>query len=277
MKTKLGNKRQVISKEELEFYYLDSLLSTVQIANILNSSPRTIQLYLKKYTIPTRSIKQAKMARLIQVSKGETLLPKLRDKEWLYEQYFVKKLSQVTIAKLLECNLGTIQYWMRQHNFKARTISAACKGLFSGKRNSMHGKFGHLNHFYGKSHGAETKRKISTSRLGKATGSSNGSWRGGIAKINVKIRKTTKYKEWRSRVLYMGNYQCQNCKNTKSYSLEVDHLKPLALLIKNNNIKTLSDAYKCNELWAVSNGRVLCRVCHQQTDTWGHRTTKLLK
>jgi len=46
-------------------------------------------------------------------------------------------------------------------------------GKWVGKNNPGWGKFGKLNHFYGKSHTDETKRKISKSRKGKGTGNKN--------------------------------------------------------------------------------------------------------
>lgn len=32
-----------------------------------------------------------------------------------------------------------------------------------------------------------------------------------------------------------------------------------------------------NDLWDINNGRTLCVDCHKKTETYGHKTKKLLK
>lgn len=86
------------------------------------------------------------------------------------------------------------------------------------------------------------------------------------------IRKCFEYRLWRSDVFHRDNYTCQFCKDKRGGNLEVDHIKPFAVILKENNIVTFEEAVRCQELWSVNNGRTLCKSCHKKTDTWGHKT-----
>lgn len=62
---------------------------------------------------------------------------------------------------------------------------------------------------------------------------------------------------WRRHVLERDRC-CQECGATDN--LEVDHIAPRS---------------RCPEMSLVLlNGRVLCRSCHQKTDTWGRRALR---
>ena len=69
----------------------------------------------------------------------------------------------------------------------------------------------------------------------------------------IRLRSSGEYKEWRIKVLKRDEYTCQEC-GTKEGILEVDHIKPFA--------------YFPQERFNINNGRVLCRECHQKTDTY---------
>lgn len=72
-------------------------------------------------------------------------------------------------------------------------------------------------------------------------------------------------------------FKCVLCGYDKGNVLEADHIKPFALILEENKIKTLKEAYGCLELWNVDNGRTLCKNCHKTTSTYGSRTTKLIQ
>ena len=51
--------------------------------------------------------------------------------------------------------------------------------------------------------------------------------------------------------------------------LNADHIEPLSKLIFENNILSVKQALKCDELWQTENGMTLCEKCHQETETYG--------
>ena len=51
--------------------------------------------------------------------------------------------------------------------------------------------------------------------------------------------------------------------------LNADHIKQMALIVYENELKTIHDAFECEELWDLNNGRTLCEECHKTTDTYG--------
>jgi hypothetical protein len=67
------------------------------------------------------------------------------------------------------CKMCGREYLLERRNSKFRCQS--CCQL--GSNNPMYGKFGELNHFYGKHHTEETKKNWSKQRRGKNTGNSN--------------------------------------------------------------------------------------------------------
>jgi len=81
--------------------------------------------------------------------------------------------------------------------------------------------------------------------------------------LNKVIRESFKYREWVIAVFKRDNYTCQKCKIRGGY-LEAHHIKGFALILKENNIKTLQDAFNCEELWDVSNGLTLHKDCHKE-------------
>lgn len=79
-----------------------------------------------------------------------------------------------------------------------------------------------------------------------------------------RIRKLPQYVNWRSDILSRDNYTCQYCK-IRGCELEVHHINPFYKIVEDNNIKSIEDAYKCNELWDIKNGITLCKDCHNLT------------
>lgn len=113
----------------------------------------------------------------------------------------------------------------------------------------------------GKHHSEETKLKISLAMRGENAPS----WKGGITKLNCKIRHSFEYKKWRSNVFERDNWTCQTC-NKRGCYLEAHHSpKSFSLILVENNIKSFEEAKKCKILWDVNNGVTLCRDCHDFT------------
>ena len=77
-------------------------------------------------------------------------------------------------------------------------------------------------------------------------------WREGLYAKSRVIRSSKEYRKWHKAVLERDKYSCIQC-GSKS-ELHVDHIKPFA---------TYPDL-RCE----VSNGRVLCKTCHELTDSY---------
>lgn len=101
-------------------------------------------------------------------------------------------------------------------------------------------------------------------------------WRGGTSKLQAHLRTCIEYKQWRRVIFSRDKFKCVKCggKGGRSNPLNADHVKPFSVLIKENNIKTIEEAHECAALWDINNGRTLCLLCHQQTETWGRNLLK---
>lgn len=93
-------------------------------------------------------------------------------------------------------------------------------------------------------------------------GASNPNWRGGIRPINMAIRASKEYSEWRTKVFQRDNYTCQECGKRNGLGFRVvlhaHHKKPFA---------------KFPELrLEIDNGQTLCEKCHHNkpkgADVW---------
>lgn len=117
-------------------------------------------------------------------------------------------------------------------------------------------------------------KKINKQRF---TGEKNPNWidRKDIIAPSI-IRTITFYGEWRKKILKRDNYCCVLCQK-RGGQLEVDHIKPFAMIIFENKIRTLGDAMACEELWNFQNARTLCRSCHLMTKTRGINYLKIMQ
>lgn len=122
------------------------------------------------------------------------------------------------------------------------------------------------NHKYGNSY--NKGKKVPYEKRLKRMGSNHPLWKGGTKNILNLVRELYEYRQWRSDVFQRDRYICQLCSN-KGGKIEVDHIKPFSLIIKENNIKNIQEALDCAELWNLNNGRTLCKSCHSRTDTYG--------
>ena len=114
------------------------------------------------------------------------------------------------------------------------------------------------------------------SQIGNRTGAKHHNWKGGITPIVEEIRKILKYRQWRCDVFERDNYTCTFCNKRDGGILHADHIKPFHKIIEENNIRSLVDAYNCEELWNLNNGRTLCIKCHKSTKTYGAKCQKYL-
>jgi len=90
-------------------------------------------------------------------------------------------------------------------------------------------------------------------------------WRGGKDRtIRLLIYDHYKTRQWRSKVFERDNWICQTCRKRGCF-LEAHHIKPFYKILEENNIKDLTQAIKCKELWNINNGVTLCKDCHNLT------------
>lgn len=124
----------------------------------------------------------------------------------------------------------------------------------------------------GKKLSEEAKNKIRLARKGKSAywnkGDKSSAWKGGVTSLNISIRKTYKYNEWREGIFTRDNFTCTACGNIGG-RLNADHITPYSIILYRNKIKTIDDALNCAELWDINNGRTLCESCHRKTDSFG--------
>ena len=109
----------------------------------------------------------------------------------------------------------------------------------------------------------ESKINYRNSKLGKNNpmfGKHPANWKGGTRKEYAIIRDSDCYKVWRRKVFERDNWTCVFC-NKRGGDIETDHIKPFA--------------YFPELRFEISNGRTLCKKCHQNTDTYTWKAQKL--
>jgi 5-methylcytosine-specific restriction endonuclease McrA len=77
------------------------------------------------------------------------------------------------------------------------------------------------------------------------------------------IRQTPQYRIWKSDVFTRDNHTCQECFK-RGGDIHAHHINPFSLIIIENNIKTIEDGIRCEELWNINNGKTLCKHCHMK-------------
>lgn len=100
-------------------------------------------------------------------------------------------------------------------------------------------------------------------RILKWSGSKNVNWKGGVSELNAKVRRCKKYITWVKTILARDNWTCQIC-NKRGGDLEVDHYPKLFSEIM-KDITSFKEAILSQELWNTTNGRTLCKKCHNTT------------
>ncbi len=81
-------------------------------------------------------------------------------------------------------------------------------------------------------------------------------WNGGADTESERLRHSPEYAEWRTAVFERDGFTCQHC--GRKGRLQADHIKSWA---KYPDLR-----------FEISNGRTLCKPCHQATPTWGRPT-----
>ena len=180
------------------------------------------------------------------------------------------------ISKKVSCGQGSAYRWCRdifeeKERSRVARYQKARELYAGGKSSSDVGKILLMHSSVVRVACAGIMRQVSGAR-----GEKNGSWAGGVTKVQELIRKSDKYLEWRKRVFERDNYTCV-VTGQKGGNLCVDHIKPFSVIIRENRIKTLEDAYGCIELWDIKNGRTLSEKYHRTLDTYGWKMHNVLR
>ncbi len=91
-------------------------------------------------------------------------------------------------------------------------------------------------------------------------GANHNHWKGGISSENSRLRGTSAYKEWRTKVFQRDHYTCQHCGQIGG-NLNADHIKPFA--------------YYPDLRFELSNGQTLCVECHKKTPTYKRKACRM--
>ena len=192
-----------------------------------------------------------------------------------------KKLSLSNKRKIFseehKINLSLANKGKKRSAYHRKRISEGHKNPSLETRKKMgDAQRGSKNHWFGIKMSAERKKAISESKKGKRNIKSqrenHWNWKGGLTPLHKTIRYSLKYIEWRKSVFEKDNFMCVFCfirsKKEHRVNLNADHIKPFALILKENNIKNIVEAVMCTELWDINNGRTLCVNCHRKTKTY---------
>jgi len=103
------------SKKWLYQKYINERLSIYKIAKLQNMKPNSILYWLQKQEIPRRQKTENRHIELY------------RNKNWLYQKYWIEEVSVFEMAKTCGINSACIYNWMKKHEIKTRSISEARK------------------------------------------------------------------------------------------------------------------------------------------------------
>jgi|GEM_PF-4823701 len=107
----------------------------------------------------------------------------------------------------------------------------------------------------------EKHSKFMKGRIGEL----GGNWQGGKF-YQGNLRSYAKYISWRNKVYEIFGKKCE-CGETEN--LEVDHIKPLSIIMAEEKVKSSIDFLNNEKVWDIKNGRVLCKKCHRnKQNSW---------
>lgn len=275
----------MLTQDDLRQWYIVDGLSLRQVAEKAGVSDGTVRYYMRRYGIPRRTksealsgdrnpmygkVKSVEARRKTSDTLARTNAdPAVRarrraavagDRNPMYGRTHTPEVCRASgerLAKLwLDPVFREVVAETHQRPDVRQAISERAKQR-TGERNS----------FFGKTHTEATKQKISRANHGRFQGENGSNWQGGKTTTNLLVRNSEDMIRWRKNVFARDDFTCQDCGKVGG-PLHADHIRPLAVLLRENTVKTLADAQACPALWDLSNGRTLCVPCHKKTPSF---------
>lgn len=269
------------SKEWLEYKYFDEGLSTTEIGKLCGVKACTVIYWAKKHGITLRSksealsgernpmfdrpVSQETREKLSKAGTGRLHTEEAKEKIRAFfkgkrkSEEHCEKLSKAALERFKDKTNHPKYGKPNKWGHHKPEVVRAMKERVTGEGNPMYGMTGSLNPMYGKYGKDHPAWKPPEER--KAT-------------LYARIKGLKIYHKWRLSVFKRDSFTCLQC-GSEDY-IQVDHIRPFALLVKENNIITPEEAIECENLWDTDNGRTLCEKCHKKTKTYG-RSIKIFE
>lgn len=87
--------------------------------------------------------------------------------------------------------------------------------------------------------------------------------------LRKSIEQMPKYKKWREDVFKKNGKKCEIC--GEKGNLEIHHRTSFYSIIKTYCVDDIYKAFECNALWNIDNGSVVCKFCHEKTQSHQYR------
>jgi len=173
-------------------------------------------------------------------------------------------------GKTLECLQCKKSFYAPPHRLKAGAefCSVRCSALSHWQRPAYRTKMKHAHS--GNTASPETRHKMSLAQKAHIarSGANRGfvgiasqdhwNWKGGITTLTEKLRKSSRYTQWRTSVFARDDYVCQAC-GERGGRLHAHHDLPFSQFP--------------DLRFEVLNGMTLCVPCHKKTPTFGGAIT----
>lgn len=91
--------------------------------------------------------------------------------------------------------------------------------------------------------------------------------------LRTEIERMPKYSSWKRAVLEKIGEKCEICGSINN--LEIHHRKSFGSIVRMYKIDTIIKAFECDLLWDINNGSVLCKECHEKTESSQYRAMKV--
>jgi hypothetical protein len=196
---------------------------------------------------------------------------KYKNRDWLYEKYVEKELTNIEIADICDVSDATICRWKDKLDIPTRDgTPERVREKISESVSEYHEEHGHP--FEGKSHSEESKKKISEAKSGKnhqfygesrpefaekMKGEKNPSWKGGTTS-EMDFRKQTKWKNFSFELKEEADWTCENCgAHGSDAEIQTHHAHPVS-----------DGGEKFDNVFIV-----LCKDCHGNKSSFWHNST----
>lgn len=175
----------------------------------------------------------------VYTAKSRIIFPKLQDKKWLYDMYWVKNKSMKQISKELGCGENHVYMKMKEYKIIRRTISEALKGMGKSEAHIL---------------------KIRERSKNRWRGENNPNWQGGIGRKSLEPRFKADYVVWRKRIILKFRNKCSICGKNLGIKCKCCNQRIWRFT---HHIKSVKDFPELAT--KVDNGILLCSECHDKT------------